>query len=233
MPRKENCWNLRGFSPRISEASEAGSPWCSPGRYRCSSCNTSVFSYVWYFYITWLPTYLEQSRGQSAERAAALAVLPLLFGGFGSLATGLAPARISRRAIAVCGFVATAILLIAITHIRSVIPAMLAMGLASFSSDLTMPISWDACVDLGGPYTATVAATMNMLGNLAGFIAPAAGGIILARTGGDWNLLLDTMAAAAALSAGCWVYLNPEAARRARQRAMQRQTAVGAEGLSL
>ena len=42
-------------------------------------------SYVWYFYITWLPTYLREGWGQSAQRAAALAVLPLLFGGFGSL----------------------------------------------------------------------------------------------------------------------------------------------------
>ncbi|HET7347052.1 MAG TPA: MFS transporter, partial [Acidobacteriaceae bacterium] len=127
------------------------------------------FSYVWYFYVTWLPTYLEQGRGQTRSHAAALAVLPLLFGGFGSLASGLAPARVSRRAIAVCGFLGTAILLLAITHIPSVVVAMLMMGLASFSSDLTMPISWDACVDIGGPYTATVAATMNMLGNLAGF----------------------------------------------------------------
>lgn len=191
------------------------------------------FSYVWYFYITWLPTYLEQGRGQSPERAAALAILPLLFGGFGSLTTGLLPARISRRAIAVCGFSGTAILLFAMTHIDSVVPAMLAMGLASFSSDLTMPISWDACVDIGGPYTATVAATMNMLGNLAGFAAPVAGGILLERTGGDWNLLIDTMAVAALLSAACWLFLSPEAARRARELEMQRQAEISADGLIL
>ncbi|HEV2323638.1 MAG TPA: MFS transporter [Terracidiphilus sp.] len=189
------------------------------------------FSYVWYFYITWLPTYLEQGRGQSPERAAALAVLPLLFGGFGSLATGLAPARIPRRAIAVCGFLGTAILLFAITHTQSVVLAMVAMGLASFSSDLTMPISWDACVDIGGPYTATVAATMNMLGNLAGFAAPVTGGIILERTGGNWNFLLDTMVAAAAASAACWLYISPEAARRARELEIQRQAAISADGL--
>lgn len=189
------------------------------------------FSYVWYFYITWLPTYLEQGREQTASHAAALAVLPLLFGGFGSLATGLAPVRISRRAIAVCGFLGTAILLLAITRIPSVVFAMLVMGLASFSSDLTMPISWDACVDIGGPYTATVAATMNMLGNLAGFAAPVAGGIILQRTGGDWNLLIDTMAAAAAVSAACWLSLNPEAARQARELEIQQQREIGADGL--
>lgn len=191
------------------------------------------FSYVWYFYITWLPTYLQQGRGQSPQRAAALAVLPLLFGGIGSLTTGLAPARISRRAIAVCGFMGTAVLLFAITHIHSVVPAMLAMGLASFSSDLTMPISWDACVDIGGPYTATVAATMNMLGNLAGFAAPVAGGIILVHTGGNWNFLLDTMVVAAAVSAACWLYLSPEKARRARELELQQQANATADGLFL
>jgi len=181
------------------------------------------FSYVWYFYITWLPTYLEQGRGQSAAHAAALAVLPLLFGGFGSLASGLAPAGVSRRAIAVSGFLGTAILLFAVTQIQSVVAAMVAMGLASFCSDLTMPISWDACADIGGPYTATVAATMNMLGNLAGFVAPVAGGVLLEHTGGRWNLLLDTMTAAAGVSAACWLLLNPDDARRARSEEILQQ----------
>jgi len=188
------------------------------------------FSYVWYFYITWLPTYLREGRGQTPARAAAYAVLPLLFGGFGSLATGLMPAGLPRRAIASCGFLATAILLAAMTHIAAVLPAMLAMGLASFSSDLAMPISWDACVEIGGPYTATVAATMNMLGNLAGFVAPVAGGVILERTRGNWNVLIDTMAAAAALSAVCWLFIDPEGARRERERQM-RAAMAGVDGL--
>jgi MFS transporter, ACS family, glucarate transporter len=178
------------------------------------------FSYVWYFYITWLPTYLIDGRGQSPSRAATLAVLPLLFGGFGSLVTGLAPMRLPRRAIAFCGFLSTAFMLFAIPHIHSVVPAMVAMGLGSFSSDLTMPISWDACVEIGGPYTATVAATMNMLGNLAAFVAPVAGGVILQHTGGNWNVLIYTMSASAVVSAFCWLYLNPESARRQRERAM-------------
>ena len=190
------------------------------------------FSYVWYFYITWLPTYLREGRGQSPERAAAFAVLPLLFGGFGSLATGLAPKKLPRRTIAVGGFLGTAILLFAMTHIQSVVLAMLAMGLASFSSDLTMPISWDACVDIGGPYTATVAATMNMLGNLAGFVAPVVGGIILQRTGGHWNVLLDTMVAAATGSALCWLYLDPEAIRRQREQTLSSSLPIGTNGLA-
>jgi nitrate/nitrite transporter NarK len=97
---------------------------------------------------------------------------------------------------------------------------MLAMGLGSFASDLSMPISWDACVEIGGPYTATVAATMNMLGNLAAFVAPVAGGVILQHWGGNWNILIYTMSAAAVASALCWFYLNPELARRQREQAI-------------
>ncbi len=175
------------------------------------------FSYVWYFYITWLPTYLREGRGQSPARAAALSVLPLLFGGFGSLVSGLAPRRLPRRTIAICGFFSTAILLFAMTHIQSVVPAMLVMALASFSSDLTMPISWDACVEIGGPYTATVAASMNMLGNLGGFFAPVIGGVILARTHSNWNALIDTMSVAGVVSGFCWLYLDPRRARRQRE----------------
>ncbi|MFC5863304.1 MFS transporter [Acidicapsa dinghuensis] len=179
------------------------------------------FSYVWYFYITWLPTYLREGRGQSPERAAALAVLPLLFGGFGSLTAGLSSRRLPRRAIAFGGFLATGILLFTCTRIHAVVPAMVVMGLASFSSDLTMPISWDTCVEIGGAYTATVAAAMNMLGNLGGFIAPVVGGVILQHVGtglGGWNLLIYSMVGASAVSAACWLYLDPESAARDRER---------------
>lgn len=168
------------------------------------------FSFVWYFYITWLPTYLREARGQSATRAALLSVMPLLFGGFGSLVSGLLPLRISRRAVAFGGFLSTSLLLLAFTHIKAVVPAMICLALGSFSSDLTMPISWNACVEIGGPYTATVAATMNMLGNLAGFVAPAVSGYLLQRTGGNWNPLIYLMVGAAAISASCWILLDPD-----------------------
>jgi MFS transporter, ACS family, glucarate transporter len=167
-------------------------------------------SFVWYFYITWLPTYLREARGQSSSRAAFLAVLPLLFGGFGSLISGLLPLRIPRRAIAFCGFLATSLMLLLFPHITDVVTAMVCLAMASFFSDLTVPISWNACVEIGGEYTATVAATMNMLGNLAGFIAPAVGGLILQRTAGNWNPLIYLMAGAAAIAASCWVVLNPD-----------------------
>ena len=194
------------------------------------------FSYVWYFYITWLQTYLHEGRGQSPERAAALAVLPLLFGGFGSLAGAIASRRLPKRVIACIGFVVTAILLIVFTRIQAVGPAMVVMGLASFASDVTMPISWDTCVEIGGAYTATVSATMNMLGNLAAFVGPVVGGMILQHvgTGADgWNLFLYTMVGASAVSAACWLYLDPESARRERERRLNAASTISSDPISL
>jgi predicted MFS family arabinose efflux permease len=172
---------------------------------------------------------LREGRGQSPERAAALSVLPLLFGGFGSLVGGISSRRLPKRAIAFCGFAATAVLLIAFTRIQAVFPAMIVMGLASFASDMTMPISWDACVEIGGGYTATVAAAMNMLGNLGGFVAPVVGGMILQRMGtgaGGWNLLISCMATASVISAACWLYLDPESARRQREQQLNAPSAT-------
>jgi len=56
------------------------------------------------------------------------------------------------------------------------------------------------------------------------------GGVILQRVGGGpggWNLLIHTMVGAAAVSAACWLYLDPDAARRNRERTVHAVTATG------
>jgi ACS family glucarate transporter-like MFS transporter len=181
-------------------------------------CQYFCFSFVWYFYVTWLPSYLREARHVTAVQAAGFATLPLLFGGIGSLVAGFAGARISRRKIAFCGFLSSGVLLFAVTRISSTPLAMLAMGLASFCSDLTMPISWNACVEIGRRYTATVSGAMNMFGNFAGFVAPVGGGLILERSAGDWNVLIYLMVAASLVAASCWMFLDPDAAQASQAR---------------
>jgi ACS family glucarate transporter-like MFS transporter len=133
-----------------------------------------------------------------------------LFGGFGSLISGMLPVKIPRRIVAFLGFASTAVLLFAVTKMENVALAMICMAFASFFSDLTMPISWNTCVEIGRKYTATVAATMNMFGNFSGFVAPVLGGFILQRHAGDWNALLYVMTGAACISAACWLILDPD-----------------------
>jgi MFS family permease len=185
------------------------------------------FSFVWYFYVTWLPTYLQEAWHLTAGQAAGYSVLPLAFGGVGSLISGFLPMRIPRRIIAFCGFAATAALLLAITRLHDVTAVMLCMAVASFSSDLTMPISWNSCVEIGRRYTATVAAAMNMFGNFAGFVAPTVSGFILQTHAGDWNILIYVMAGAAAISASTWLYLDPDKLARRNSQLAANATMAG------
>jgi len=171
------------------------------------------FSYTWYFYVTWLPTWLQRVHGLTKLETAGYAMLPLLLGGVGSIVSGMLPLSIPRKWVAVGGFCGTGILILIIPSVPDVKLAMALMALASFSSDLTMPISWNTCVEIGKQYTATVASTMNMLGNLAGFVAPLLGGIILDHTNHNWNMVLYTMGGAAFVSAACWLFLEPDAKR--------------------
>jgi ACS family glucarate transporter-like MFS transporter len=174
------------------------------------------FSYTWYFYVTWLPTWLVQAKGLSIPVAAGYATLPLLFGGIGSIVSGLLPLAVPRRWLAMGAFAFTGILICIIPSLPGVFWPMAFMAVASFSSDLTMPISWNTCVEIGKEYTATVASTMNMLGNFAGFVAPVVFGLILQKTGSNYAIVLYTMAAAAFVSAACWLFIKPDEAGKER-----------------
>jgi ACS family glucarate transporter-like MFS transporter len=171
------------------------------------------FSYTWYFYVTWLPTWLQQARGLDPKTAAAYAMIPLAFGGVGSIVSGFLPLWVPRKWVAIGAFFATAILIFIIPNVPGIVLPMLLMGMASFCSDLTMPISWNTCVEIGKQYTATVSSTMNMLGNFAGFVAPVVFGEILQDSGNNYSIVMYTMAVAAIVSGTCWFFLEPDAKR--------------------
>ncbi len=167
------------------------------------------WSYVWYFFVTWLPTYLREAHGQSAAATAGLAVLPLLCGGLGSLASGLLPARVSRRLVAITVFVLVALLLLLVPRAHDVGVVIAMMAAVSFLGDMTVPISWNACVEVGKSHTATVSAAMNMFANFSGFLAPVAAGMILKSNGNDWTPVLHVMAGVAGIGALLWVLIDP------------------------
>ncbi|MBL8218167.1 MAG: MFS transporter [Bryobacterales bacterium] len=180
-------------------------------------------SFPWYFYITWLPTYLQEYRSLDAVESAKLAIFPLFFGGVGSLFCGLiSPAvtrmtgslKTTRRLLASLGFLGAGILLILSLQMQDPLMAMIVMGLASFCNDLVMPGAWAACMDIGGKYAGTLSGSMNMMGNLAGFVAPQVGGYILKHTEnaqgvGDWNLFLYVMAGVYLAGTVIWPFIDP------------------------
>src|SRR5579872_191485 len=184
--------------------------WLLWAQYFCSS-------FPWYFYISWLPTYLQENRHLSQDQSGHLAILPLLFGGFGSLFSGLIASHLarwtgsvslSRKLLSCTGFAGGCCFILLCTAVKDPTWAMLALGLSSFCNDLNMPGAWGTCMDIGGKYAATVSGSMNMMGNLAGAVAPAVGGLIIQRTG-NWNLFLYLMAGMYFLGLFCWPFIDP------------------------
>jgi ACS family glucarate transporter-like MFS transporter len=175
-------------------------------------------AYGWYFYITWLPTYLKESRGLASGQSALLGALPLFLGGLGSLVAGVISARITRitgsvlrtrRLLAYIGFTGASGLLILSTQLKDPVWAMLAMGFASFSNDLVMPGSWGACMDVGGRYAGTLSGAMNMMGNVGGIISPIVPPYILSWTHNNWDLTFYVSAAVYFAGSFFWMFLDP------------------------
>lgn len=175
-------------------------------------------SYSWYFYITWMPTYLRESFPTLGKwESALLNCIPLFFGGLGSLFCGLVSERIARsigsgttrRLMAMVGLSGAAVMLIVATKFQNPLFAMLAVGFASFGNDLAMPGGWGACMEVGGRYAGSLSGSMNMMGNLGGAVAPVVVPLVLGWTGGSWNVNFYTFAGVYVIGALAWLFIDP------------------------
>ena len=177
-----------------------------------------ALSYPWYFYITWLPTFLNDRYPElSTMERSLLAGFPLFFGGVGSLFSGFISSRVdrmtgsiarTRRIMACIGFAGASAMLAVSTTVADALIVMTVIGMASFFNDLVMPGAWAACMDVGGKYAGTVSGSMNMMGNLAGFVAPTVAGMMRdANT--DWNVFLLSMAGVYLIGLLCWPFIDP------------------------
>lgn len=189
----------------------ARTTWMLCGQYFC-------LSYGWYFYVTWLPTYLQKSRGVTLGKSAVLSMLPLFLGGLGSLfcglisvpvARGLGSVARARKLMAYLGFTGASVLLIISIHLPNPVATMVVMGLASFCNDLVMPGSWGACMDVGGKYAGTLSGTMNMLGNFGGACLPTVVGFILHWTHNNWSVAFYVSAAVYFCGSFFWLLMDP------------------------
>jgi MFS transporter, ACS family, glucarate transporter len=173
--------------------------------------------YGFYFYVTWLPTYLLQARGVALKHGAVLSGLPLLSAGCGCLAAGylLPPSARrwgvvqARKAFAFVAYGGAAIFLLLFTYIHDPNLAMIVMSLSSFVIELSAPVTWTTAMDLGGESVGLLTGMMNTLGQLGGSIAPTIIGYLLAASGNNWNIAFYASAALYILGGLCWVALDP------------------------
>ena len=194
-------WRLLVSKPAI---------WLLCAQYAC-------LSYGWWFYVTWLPSYLREARGTSVKMGALLAGLPLLLGGIGCLISAALIPRIARatgsvararRIIAIVGFLGASASIFIFTTVQDPVKAMLVLGMAGLFNDFVMPAAWAGCMDIGGRYAGTVSGAMNMFGSIAGALSPLVVGYLLSWTSQNWTLTFYVSAAIYSLGAICWLFLD-------------------------
>lgn len=180
-------------------------------------------SYVWYFYITWMPKFMEAKDGLNMDMTAAstsiLNGMPLFLGGIGCFLGGLAAKKMAvangrisaaRRTVGVVGMLAAGLLIVMAAQTKNATFAMLALGVSGFFNDLSMPGAWGACMDIGGKLAGSVSGSMNMIGNLGGALCGVAVPWLMKSIGLGWDGVLYVSASTYLISALCWACIDSD-----------------------
>jgi ACS family glucarate transporter-like MFS transporter len=172
--------------------------------------------YGWYFYLTWLPTYLVEGRRFDLKATGWLSAGPLVGIACGVFSGGLLgdwlPTRFGARngwripglvglptaACAVVGAVATA----------SPMLSAILLSLAAMFAALGVAPAWTLCIEIGGVHAGIVSGTMNMFGNLGGAAVSLVVGFGLQRLH-SWQWPLYSIAAFYLASAVSWLWVDP------------------------
>ena len=161
------------------------------------------------FFVTWLPTFLMKEHGLTLERSGIYASLPLLAGAAGSLFGGILADRLGRRVVGVCGFLFSAIAFVASTYAASGEAAIIGLVLAAGLHDVTLPVAWATCVDIGGRFGGTTSGYMNLASSISGTAAPIASAW-LAEFTGSFVAVFWFAAAVYAIGAVLWLFIDPK-----------------------
>ena len=163
---------------------KSGNLWALMGMYHC-------LLYGAYFYMSWMPKYLEKGRGIDKSDLSWMVSLPFVLGMAGCLAGGSASDYLSkkkglkfgRRYVGMFGLVMAGICMITGSLIVDTSWAIIFLALGLAFKDFTLPVAWAVATDIGGKNAGTVAGTMGLAGQLGSAIMASAFGYILSSTG--------------------------------------------------
>jgi nitrate/nitrite transporter NarK len=140
-------------------------------------------SYGFWFFLTWMPTYLMKEQGLNAQESGLYSAMPLGVGAVACLCGGAlsdwlvrrtGSLRWGRRAVGMGGFLLTAVGFGAASVAQGPLAAVLCLMFAAGAMDLAVPVAWAACLEAGGRYGGTATGFMNTASSISAFISPLA-----------------------------------------------------------
>jgi MFS family permease len=172
--------------------------------------------YGFYLYITWLPTYLQETRGFASVRLGLLAGLPLTLSAVADVLGGITTdmmtrrfgLRIGRTVVGGGSLAAAGCFLIAGTFVQNPLLAAVLIAMAAASSNFLLGAAWGTCLDIGGRHSGVVSAAMNSSGAVGGILSPIVVGFVVQHFG-NWHAPLYFAGALYLMGALCWLGIDP------------------------
>ncbi|MCW5982042.1 MAG: MFS transporter [Bryobacteraceae bacterium] len=188
----------------------SGNLWAIFWMYFCSA-------YGFYFFVTWLPTFLMRDHGLTLGKSGLYAALPLAFGAVGSLAGGAlsdwlvrrtGDVKWARRSIGIAAFLLAAAGFGLATLAADPLTAVLCLALAEGFHDFSLPVSWATVVDVGGRLGGATSGFMNMASSFSAMLSSISAAW-LAATFGTFNAMLAAAAVTYVIGALLWLGIDP------------------------
>jgi sugar phosphate permease len=181
-------------------------------------CAYFTYVYCLYFFLSWLPSYLVDSRHFDLPKVGLLASLPLFAGVIGDTAGGLATdwllhktgsTKLARRSVAIVGLLGCAAFIVPAALTDDGYAAVYYLTGAGFFLECTIGPAWSVPMDCGGKYSGTVSGMMNMAGNIGGALSPLVFGVFFQY--GYVQAPFIMTAALLVAGAGVWAFwLDPD-----------------------
>ncbi len=166
--------------------------------------------------LTWLPTYLKRQWSDDPS-AIYWSAVPLLCATAANWVAGGLVTHLysrgypvaSRRITAIIGFGLGTLGLLCAAQTTSLFWFVVFFSLTTFGVDMTLSPSWAFCNDLGGRYSGTISAAMNMVGNIGAAFGAVVFPLLQDSNTGEATAFFLMAAGLNTMAAGCWLFMNP------------------------
>jgi len=173
------------------------------------------YVYTYYFFQSWVHTYLVKARGYS-ETDLLFSALPFLVGACANLSGGLASqalvkrrgVKFARRSIGVFGMGTAAVCTVAVMFTQHWLAALILLSVVYGGICFQQPTMFAACLDIGGEYAGAVVGAMNTAAQLGSLVSSVAFGFLVDRYG-NYNLPFIPLAALLVIGAWLWLKIDP------------------------
>jgi sugar phosphate permease len=167
---------------------------------------------------TWYPTYLREYRHMSLKALGLYGALPLIAGMIGDVVGGsvsdsifkrTGSAKLARRLVAAPGFLGAGLFVIPAALTNSPAISVLCLSVSFFSLEMLVGPAWAVPMDVGGEFSGTVSAIMNMAGAMAASLTALIYGALFDR--GFWVAPFFVTTGVMVTGALIWIFLiDPE-----------------------